>query len=66
MRKDDGKKMLSYIGCENCGERMYGGYCTWCHEEVFIAEQYERDGEIVPDVIYEKLLEFENQRKNRC
>ena len=25
--------------CVNCGSREYGGACTWCHEETYIAEQ---------------------------
>ena len=44
--------------CDDCGERVYGGYCTNCHEEVFIADQYERDGEPVPDALLEKIAEF--------
>lgn len=27
--------------CVDCGCHMSGGYCTNCHEEVFIMEQYE-------------------------
>jgi len=44
--------------CDDCGEKVYGGYCTNCHEEVFIAEQYELDGETVPDALLEKIAEF--------
>jgi hypothetical protein len=36
------------IACEDCGSRMYGGFCTNCDEEHFIADQYRSDGESVP------------------
>lgn len=39
--------------CEDCGSRMYGGFCTNCDEEHFIAEQYRQDGEAVPKLIAE-------------
>lgn len=30
--------------CPNCGERVYNGHCTWCHEEHYIMEQsYQND-----------------------
>lgn len=45
--------------CDDCGEKVYGGYCTNCHEEVFIADQYERSGEPVPDALLIKIAEFE-------
>lgn len=45
--------------CDDCGERVYGGYCVNCHEEVFIAEQYECLGEPVPDLLLVKIAEFE-------
>lgn len=44
--------------CDDCGERVYDGYCTNCHEEVFIAEQYELDGEPVPGALLERIAEF--------
>jgi len=25
--------------CSDCGSKSYGGHCTWCHEETYIAEQ---------------------------
>lgn len=37
--------------CENCGCGMSGGFCSNCHEEVFIAEQYTDLGEEVPQAI---------------
>ena len=40
---------MSYKSCEDCGCRVYGGFCTNCHEEVFIAEQYYEDGLPLPD-----------------
>jgi len=39
--------------CENCGCGMSGGFCSNCHEEVFIAEQYSEMGEDVPASIAE-------------
>jgi hypothetical protein len=56
---------MAYQGCENCGERVYGGYCVNCHEEVFIAEQYRRSGEPVPDVLLEKIAEFNPQTRGK-
>jgi hypothetical protein len=38
-------------------------FCVNCHEEVFIAQQYEADGEPVPDLLLEKIAEFEPQEK---
>lgn len=26
--------------CEDCGCKVFGGHCTNCHEETFIAQQY--------------------------
>lgn len=26
--------------CDDCGERVYNGACTNCHEEIYIEEQY--------------------------
>jgi len=37
--------------CENCGSRVYEGFCTWCDEEHFIAGQYREDGESVSQLI---------------
>ena len=39
------------IVCEDCGSRVYGGFCVNCNEEHFIADQYRADGESVPVVI---------------
>lgn len=44
--------MATKQSCPDCGEAMYGGACTWCHEEIYVAEQYEMDGESVPDNLY--------------
>ena len=30
--------------CENCGSKMYNGACTWCHEEIYIMDQYHEMG----------------------
>ena len=43
--------------CENCGCGMSGGFCSNCHEEVFIAEQYSELGEDVPTSIQQKANE---------
>ena len=29
--------------CEDCGCKVYGGYCTNCNEEHYIEEQYNED-----------------------
>lgn len=50
-----------FHACENCGSRVYGGYCVNCHEEVFIAEQLSLDGETVPDELLDRISEFEPQ-----
>jgi len=39
------------ITCEDCGSRVYEGFCTNCNEEHFIADQYRQDGESVPQAI---------------
>lgn len=32
---------MSYVKyCDDCGEKVFNGHCTWCHEEVYIAEQH--------------------------
>ncbi len=43
--------------CENCGCGMSGGFCSNCHEEVFIAEQYSELGEEIPIEIAKKANE---------
>lgn len=45
---------MAYQTCEDCGSKIYSGHCTWCHEEVFIAQQYREMGEPVPETIAEK------------
>lgn len=52
---------MTYQTCEDCGSKMSGGFCTWCNEEVFIAEQYQEIGEEVPEAISKKEAE---QRAN--
>lgn len=44
---------MSIATCEDCGERVYGGFCVNCHEEHFIAAQYLSEGEGVPPLIAE-------------
>lgn len=46
--------------CEDCGCGMSGGFCSNCHEEVFIAEQYSDLGEEVPLSIAQKASEHIN------
>lgn len=43
--------------CENCGCGMSGGFCSNCHEEVFIAEQYSETRMDVPVSIAQKASE---------
>ena len=43
--------------CLDCGCGMEGGFCSNCHEEVFIAEQYSELGEEVPLIIAQKASE---------
>jgi hypothetical protein len=43
--------------CEDCGCGMSGGFCSNCHEEVFIAEQYSEQGMEVPEAIAKKASE---------
>lgn len=42
---------MAYQTCEDCGSKVYGGHCTWCHEETFIAQQYRDEGMSVPESI---------------
>lgn len=53
---------MGYVACEDCGCRMYGGFCTNCDEEHFIADQYRADGESVPQSIADAEAE---QRRRR-
>lgn len=48
---------MAYQTCADCGSKIYGGHCSWCHEETFIAEQYRELGEPVPKKIREKEIE---------
>lgn len=59
------KEFKLYGTCDDCGERIYDGCCTNCHEEVFIADQYERSGEPVPDLLLEKIAEFDVERRRK-
>jgi hypothetical protein len=43
--------------CGNCGCSMSGGFCSNCHEEVFIAEQYSDLGEECPASIHNRAAE---------
>lgn len=50
---------MSY--CLNCGERVFRGLCTNCHEENFIEKQYEDLDMPVPKKIYEKARQNEHE-----
>lgn len=51
--------------CEDCGCKVYSGYCTNCHEEVFIEEQYmELDG-WAHESISDKAKQFREEKKER-
>lgn len=39
--------------CENCGCKQYDGFCTNCHEEIYIEQQYEDLEMECPDSILE-------------
>ena len=40
---------MSY--CPDCGCKMYNGVCTNCHEEMYIAEQYNELDMPIPDTV---------------
>ena len=42
---------MAYQTCVDCGSKVYGGHCTWCHEETFTADQYRELDEPVPELI---------------
>lgn len=50
--------------CEDCGSKVYGGHCTNCHAETFIAEQYRELGEKVPESIAKKEAEQSYDERN--
>jgi len=52
--------------CEDCGCKVYGGHCVNCHEEVFIAEQYEDLRQPVPASIADKAREQECNPSITC
>jgi radical SAM superfamily enzyme len=51
--------------CENCGSKISDGYCTWCHEEIFVEWQYYENGDACPEEIYEKASEHRNNVKKQ-
>jgi len=53
------------IHCEDCGTRMYSGFCPNCDEEHFIANQYRELGESVPQGIAESEREQIVRREAR-
>lgn len=48
--------------CENCGCKVYKGYCTNCCEEYFIAEQYNDLDMPVPESIVKKIEEYDKEK----
>lgn len=56
---------MAYKACEDCGSRMYGGFCVNCDEEHFIADQYRADGESVPQPIADVEMEQVERKKMR-
>ena len=45
--------------CPDCGCKMYNGVCTNCHEEMYIAEQYNELDMQMPESFQHKLEEVE-------
>lgn len=45
--------------CLNCGERVFRGLCTNCHEANYIEKQYDDLDMPVPESIYKKARENE-------
>lgn len=43
--------------CPECGSVQLDGACVLCHEEVYIAAQYEAQGESVPQSLADKVDE---------
>lgn len=50
--------------CEDCGCAVYGGHCTNCHEETFIAKQYIDIGAEIPESIAKKEIEQSKDLRN--
>lgn len=46
--------------CPDCGCKMYNGACTNCHEEIYIAEQYNELGMPMSSEFEKRLIEVEN------
>lgn len=51
--------------CENCGSKVYSGYCVNCNEEHFIEEQYIELDMNIPDSIYYKSRQDDKEAKKR-
>ena len=51
--------------CEDCGCGMSGGFCSNCHEEVFIVKQYADQGMDCPSSINNKANEHINNKERR-
>jgi len=55
--------------CEDCGSKVYSGYCINCNEEHFIEQQYNDLNIEVPEVIYVKSRKDDEEaikRNNKC
>lgn len=53
---------MGYSTCEDCGCRIYGGFCTNCDEVHFIAEQYYADGESLPAALADEVAGLSPRR----
>ena len=53
---------MSY--CPDCGCKMYNGVCTNCHEEMYIAEQYNELDMPIPDTFRERLNDVQVQQSH--
>lgn len=51
--------------CEDCGSKVYSGYCVNCNEEHYIEEQYIELDMVVPKSIYEKSRKDDESAKKR-
>ena len=51
------------MNCKDCGCKMYDGFCTNCHEEIFIQDQYIELNEDVPESIVKKCNEYINNKR---
>ena len=50
--------------CPDCGCKMYNGVCTNCHEEMYIAEQYNELGMDMPESFELQLEKVEKKQSH--